>query len=214
MVRKMVALGVLASLPSAVYAEGHAVGLKAGALGLGLEYTYQLNDRIAFRGGINGSQFGFDDEESGISYDFDLVWDSLSVAVDVHPLKSALRLTAGLLSNDNRLEAVSRPTGNVTIGDTVYTPQQVGILEGRAAFDDGLFLGVGWDWSRNKRFGVSLDLGVLDQGKPIVTLVSSGALLSNPAFQADIAAERQELEDALADLDVVPYATLGFVFRF
>jgi hypothetical protein len=214
MIRKMVAVGILAALSSAAHAEGHAVGLKAGALGLGIEYAYDLNERISFRAGINGSQMGFDDEESGIAYDFDLVWDSVSVAVDFHPLESAFRLTAGLLGNDNRLDAASRPTGNVTIGNTVYTPQQAGTLLGRARFDDALFLGVGWDWSRGKRFGMSFDLGVLDQGAPTVTLTGTGTLFGDPSFQEDIAAERQELDDALADFDVVPYATLGFAFRF
>jgi hypothetical protein len=214
MIRKVVVASLLAVLQSPVHAEGHALGIKAGALGLGLEYTYALNDRVAFRGGINGSEIGFDDEESGIAYDFDFVWDSLSLAVDFHPLASAFRLTAGLLKNDNHLDGVSRPTTNVTIGDTVYTPQQVGTLVGRANFDDGTLLGVGWDWSRGRRFGASLDLGVLDQGDPTVTLRGTGPLLSDPAFRADIAAETAELDDALADLDVVPYLTLGFVLRF
>jgi hypothetical protein len=214
MIRKAAVVGLLAALQSPAHAEGHALGLKAGALGLGLEYTYTLNERVAFRGGFNGSEYGFDDEESGITYDFDFVWDSLSLAVDFHPLKSAFRLTAGLLKNDNRLEALSRPTTNVTIGDTVYTPQQIGTLIGRASFDDATMLGVGWDWSREKRFGVSLDVGVLDQGDPTVTLLGTGPLLGNAAFQADIAAETAELDASLADYDLVPYLTLGFVFRF
>lgn len=214
MIRKVAVVSILAALQSPVHAEGHALGLKAGALGLGLEYTYALNDRVAFRGGINGSEIGFDDEESGIAYDFDFVWDSLLLAVDFHPLSTSFRLTAGLLKNENRLQAVSRSTANVTIGDTVYTPQQVGTLVGRAGFDDATLLGLGWDWSRAKRFGVSLDLGVLDQGDPTVTLRGTGPLLSDPAFQADIAAETAQLDDSLADLDVLPYVTLGFVFRF
>src|SRR5690606_31799656 len=71
----------LAGLSSTAFAEGHAIGLKAGGLGLGLEYTYELSDRFALRGGINGSEIGVDSEESGIRYDFDVVWDSLSVGV-------------------------------------------------------------------------------------------------------------------------------------
>jgi hypothetical protein len=213
MIRQIAVLGILAALQASAHAEGHAVGLKAGALGLGLEYSYDVSERISLRAGVNGSEIGFDDEESGIAYDFAWVWDSLSLAVDFHPRQSALRLTAGLLSNDNRLEAESRPTSNIVIGDTSYTPQQVGTLLGRASFDDGLFLGVGWDWSRDKRFGVSLDLGMLDQGAPAVTLRGTGTLLGNSAFQADIAAETTQLDDSLADLDLVPFLSLGFVFR-
>src|SRR5690606_40058358 len=112
--------------PAAARAEGHAIAAKAGLLGLGLEYTYSLNERVGFRLGWNGSKLGFDAEESGIDYEFDLVWDSVSVAVDFHPLRGALRLSGGILRNDNRLDAVSRPNGTVTVGDTTYQADQVG----------------------------------------------------------------------------------------
>jgi hypothetical protein len=198
-------------------AEGHAVAVRVGALGIGPEYTYELNDRVAFRGGIYGAHLGFDDERSGIDYDFDVVWDSIAVGVDFHPLKSALRLSAGLLKNDNGLRAVARPTSNETIGDTTYTPSQIGTLNGSVGFDDTApFLGVGWDWSREKRiFGMSFDIGMLDQGDPVVTLTGNGTLLGDPAFEQDINAEEAQLQSSLdGDVDLVPYLSLGFVFRF
>src|SRR5688572_24943480 len=105
-------------------AQDHAIGAKLGSLGLGAEYTYAFNERLAIRAAIFGSQFGFDEERSGIDYEFDLVWDSLSVGVDFHPLQSPFRLSFGALKNDNGLRAVSRPTSNVEIGDTLYTPLQ------------------------------------------------------------------------------------------
>jgi hypothetical protein len=215
MLRRMT-LGLLALPASAALAEGQAFGLKVGALGLGAEYTYELTDRIALRGALYGSELGFDAEESGIEYQSDVIWDSLSAGVDFHPLKSALRLSVGFLKNDNALELVSRPTGNVTVGDTSYTPAQVGTLTGRMHFDDtATFAGVGWDWSRDARvFGMSFDLGVVDQGAPVVTLQGNGTLLGNPAFEQDINAEEAELADAASDLDIVPFVTIGFQFRF
>lgn len=206
---------ILLLVSGSVLAEGHAIGLKAGVLGLGLEYTHELSERIALRAGINGSQIGLDGEESGIDYDFDLVWESLSIAVDFHPLTTALRVTGGLLRNDNRLEAVSRSSGNVTIGDDTYTAAEIGTLTGRFGFDDtALFAGVGWDWSKRKRVGMSLDLGLLDQGAPSVRLRGSGTAFGNPAFEADIAAEEAQLAEDLDDLDLLPYLTLGLVIRF
>lgn len=212
------AVVVVALLPAVeALAEGHAVGLRVGALGVGPEYTHELNDRVAFRGGVFGSELGFDDEQSGIDYDFDVVWDSVAVGVDFHPLKTALRLSAGLLKNDNGLRAVAQPTSNQTIGDTTYTPAQIGTLRGSVGFDDtATFVGLGWDWSRDKRiFGMSFDLGMLDQGDPVVALTGNGTLLGDPAFEQDINAEEAELQSSLdGDVDVVPYMSLGFVFRF
>lgn len=214
---KLVVAALVTSMlaPAAVWADGQSVGLKVGALGLGVEFTHALTERIAVRGALYGSELGFDVEESGIDYDADVVWDSISAGVDFHPLKSALRLSAGLLKNDNRLDLVSRPTSNVTVGNTTYTPAEVGTLEGSVGFDDtATFVGVGWDWSRDKRlFGMSLDLGLVHQGDPAVGLRGTGQLLGDPAFQQDIDAEIAELESQL-DLDVIPFLTLGFQFRF
>jgi hypothetical protein len=216
MIRRLTML--LLALPSgAALADGHAVGMKLGGLGLGAEYTYTINERFAFRGTLYGSQLGFDSEESGIQYEFDMFWDSLSAGVDFHPLKSAFRLSAGLLKNDNGFDALSRPTSSVTIGDTSYTPAEVGTLVGSVGYSKGTatFLGLGWDWSRDKRlFGMSLDLGLLDQGSPRVTLRGTGTLLGNAAFEQDLAAEAAELTDAMDDLELAPYLNIGFLFRF
>jgi hypothetical protein len=211
-----IALAGICLLPSAVWAGDNAIGIKTGALGLGVEYTRNLSDRWAIRGGVNGSQVGFDGEESGINYQFDVVWDSLSIGVDLHPFKSPFRVSAGILRNDNGLNGESRPTSNVTIGATSYTPAEVGVLTSTVGFKQTApFLGLGWDWSRKKRhFGMSFDMGVLDQGSPRVTLRGSGTLLGDPAFQQDIAAEEAQLRDSLSNLDLLPYLTVGFVIRF
>jgi hypothetical protein len=211
-----ITVALLALPTSAAFADGHAVGLKVGALGLGAEYTYSLTDRIALRGALYGSQLGFDAEESGIDYEFDVVWDSLSAGVDFHPLKSALRLSLGIMQNDNRLELFSRPTQSVTIGNETYTPSQIGTLTGAMEFDDtATMAGIGWDWSRDKSlFGMSLDIGVVDQGSPVVTLRGNGTLLGDSDFEDDIAAEAIELANEAEDLDLVPFVSLGFQFRF
>jgi hypothetical protein len=210
------ALALFVLPASAAFADGHAIGLKVGALGLGAEYTYQLSERFSVRGALYGSELGFDGEESGIDYDFDVVWDSLSAGVDFHPMKSPLRLSVGLLKNDNALELTSRLSGNVEVGDTTYTPAEVGTLTGAIGFDDtATYAGLGWDWSRKRQsFGMSLDIGLLDQGDPLVSLQGNGTLLGDPAFQQDIDDEEAELIDSASDLDLVPYLTVGFQFRF
>ena len=206
----------LLTLPASLaLAEGRAVALKVGALGFGAEYTHELTDRIAVRGGLYGSKLGVDFEESGIEYEADVVWDSVVAGIDFHPLKSALRLSAGLIKNDNALELVSRPTAPQTINDETYTPAQIGTLEGGVVFDDtARFVGLGWDWSRDKRlFGMSFDIGLIDQGDPRVVLRGTGTLLGDPSFEQDIDAEAAQLQDDI-DADVVPFFSVGLQFRF
>jgi len=209
-------LGALLTVHCAARAEGHAVAAKAGLLGLGAEYAYALNERIGLRAGFNGSDFGFDGEESGISYDFDLIWDSLSLGVDFHPRSGPFRVSAGVLSNDNGMRATSRISGNTVVGGTTYTPAEVGTLRAGVFFKSTApYVGIGWDWSRSKRrFGVSFDMGLLSQGSPRVALSADGSLISDAAFLADLEDERIELESGLDSLDLVPYGTLGLVFKF
>ena len=71
MLLRAMTLGLLALPTSAALGEGQAVGLKVGALGLGAEYTYELTERIALRGGLYGSQLGLDADEGGIDYEVD-----------------------------------------------------------------------------------------------------------------------------------------------
>src|SRR5262245_47128787 len=130
------ALIVVSLLPMAAWAGDNAIGIKTGALGLGVEYTRNLSDRWAVRGGINGSRIGFDGEESGINYQFDFVWDSLAIGADLHPFKGPFRVSGGILRNKNGLDGESRPTSNVAIGNNTYTPAQVGVLTTTVRFKD------------------------------------------------------------------------------
>jgi hypothetical protein len=208
------ACGIL--MAGAARAENQELAAKIGAFGLGVEYGRAINDRITLRLGLNGGGFGFGAEESGISYDFDVSWESLSATVDFHPTRTAFRITGGLLRNDNTLDAVSRVSSDVLVGGNVYTSAEVGTLTARTSFPGTApFAGVGWDWSKSKRFfGLSFDLGLLDQGAPKVSLTADGGLVADSQFAGDLATEQAELKDSLKHFGLVPYATLGFVFRF
>jgi hypothetical protein len=197
-------------------AQNHAISAKAGALGLGLEYAYSFSDRWAVRLGPYGSNASTDQEEAGIEYEVEVRWDSFSLALDLHPFTGAFRLTAGVLQNNNVVSAQSRATRDVMIGDDFYTPAEIGTLRAGIGFDNDVapFLSLGWDWSRTRRFGIALDFGVVSQGTAMVNLTADGTLTGNPVFEADLAREEAELEEALNDLEVLPFVTLGIVFRF
>lgn len=219
--RKQRALLVLAAAGAAFSApaagERHSVGLKAGLLGFGVEYAYAPADRWAVRGGLNAARLGFDTRESGIDYDVDLVFDSVSLAVDFHPSGGALRVSAGLLRNENRFDVESRSRGQITIGGDVYDASEVGVLLGRVDFDEHApFVGIGWDASRRRgrRIGWSLDVGLLRQGSPRVALTATGPISELPELQSDLAIEEAELADSVDDFKLAPYGALGIVIRF
>jgi hypothetical protein len=196
-------------------AENHSIGARVGLLGLGVEYSYRLSDRLTVRGGLNGSGFSFNESESDIDYSFDLDFDSVYAGIDVHPLKGKFRVSVGALRNDSGLSATSLLTQTLTIGGTTYQAADVGTLVGRVGFDSTApYLGFGWDWLRNKKVGVALDVGMLSQGSPVVALGATGPIANDPGFISDLATERAELQQELDDLDLYPYAMFGLVVRF
>lgn len=209
--------GLLATFlaTSATAQQEHALGAKIGLLGVGLEYTYRINDLISARASLNGSSYSFDDSKSGIDYSLSLDFDSIAVGVDFHPGEGATRFSIGLLSNDNAINASSNPTQTFDIGGTTYTAAEVGTLRAGIGFDSTApYASIGWNWMREKSFGITLDIGVVSQGSPGVTLSADGPILGDPQFADDIAAEELQLEEDLDDFDLYPFATLGFIFRF
>ncbi len=213
---RLILLAALLLTSGLAQAQNHSVAARAGMLGLGAEYGYAINDRLGVRFGLNGGRVGSELDDTDIEYSFDLNWDSVSASVDFYPTARAFRVTGGILRNSNRLDLVARPTQDVTIGDQTYTPEQVGELRGRIGFQrTAPFLGVGWDRSRlNQRFGMSYDLGVLRQGSPRASLTASGELAGDPAFAGDLEAERRDVQDSVDGFELMPYVTIGFVFKF
>jgi len=198
-----------------VLAQDQTVGARIGGLGVGIEYSYRLSDRIALRGGLNGWGLDFTDFEAGIEYDFSLDLDSFSVGVDVHPMKGPFRVSIGILRNDNALHAIRTPTTPLAIGSSVYQPSDIGSLIGSVRFDKAApLVSVGWDFRYEKKLGVTLEFGVVDQGPPIIALGATGLISSDPQFIQDVERERIELEDAFAGFDFYPFAMLGMAFRF
>jgi hypothetical protein len=209
----LVAVGLVICTEAA--AEDHTIGGRVGLLGVGVEYSYRLNDRIVFRGGLNRSGLSFDETESGIDYTFDLDFDTLYAGVDVHPLKGKFRVSVGAMQNDNGLSATGLLSGTVEVGDSTYQASDIGTLYGGIGFDSvAPYFGFGFDWLHDKKVGLALDIGVLRQGSPRVTLGATGPISADPGFQSDVATERAELQQSLDDFDLYPYAMLGFVVRF
>lgn len=214
---RIAAILVLLGAPLTANAEGFALTLKGGTLGFGLEGTKSLSSRTNLRVGINNYTYDFDATESGIAYDFELELRSYSLLFDWHPLASAFRVTAGLFSNKNEFNMGATSTGSQTIGNTTYTASEIGALSGQVSFKSGApYIGVGWGnaVAKDKGFGFNVDLGVLFQGSPEVTLAATGTAASSGSFQSDLRREEQELEDDLDSFKTYPVVSFGVSYRF
>jgi hypothetical protein len=191
-------------------------GVKAGTLGLGVEGTWRPLPYMDVRFGAN--QFDYTDtrSETGVVYDAELNLDNYYVTGNFRFPLSPFRVTAGVYSNGNEVNAVSGDNGAIiVIGGDPYPSDLVGTLSVRGSFDStSPYVGVGYDFSLFGKVGMNLDFGVLWQDSPKVDIASDGILSGNPTFEASLEAERQELEDNLSDYKVWPVISLGFVVNF
>lgn len=209
------ATALLTLMAAGAAAEDLAFGVRAGTLGVGVEARWNALPWLDVRGGLNGFDYHEDGSQAGINYDGTLRLRSLQATANAHLPLSPLRVTAGLVLNDNELRMKSEDNAIYEIGGETYSAAEAGTLQARAAFN-GLapYVGLGYDLELAGRWGLNFDVGVLFQGEPSVTLTSNGQLRDDPAFVAALERERLELADDVDDLETYPVATLAFYFNF
>ena len=210
----VIALAVLA-MGDAKADTDFGIGLKAGTLGLGIEASWQPLPYIDIRIGANAYDYEDSGSQAGIPYDATLSLDNLYATGNFHFPVSPLRITAGVYSNGNEIRMLNDERLDLTIGGITYPGAGIGTLSSVTTFDStSPYLGLGFDFTLAGKVGLNLDLGVLWQGEPGVTLDASGALNQDPAFQAALETERLELEDEMSDFKAWPVVSLGVVYKF
>ncbi len=189
-------------------------GAKAGTLGLGLEATWRPVPYLDLRAGLNKFDYDMSGSQAGIDYGADLELDSMYVTANFRVPLNPLRFTVGVFSNGNEASLASQ--GPITvIGGSTFLPSEIGTLRSTTSFESTApYLGFGFDFRAFDKVGISLDLGLLWQDSPIVTITSDGTLAGDPTFEAALEMERQELENALEDFKLYPVISLGFAVNF
>lgn len=193
------------------------VGVKAGTLGLGLEAIWRPIPFVDVRVGANSYEYGYDGAQAGITYVGTLNLDTVYATGNFHFPLSPFRITAGLFSNGNEFEFASVDSAIFDIGGEPYNLADVGSLTSVVSFDGTApYVGIGFDFTVLDKVGMNLDVGVLWQGEPDVSMQASGLLaqLNDPTFLAFVEIERQQLADDMSSFKAYPVVSLGFVFNF
>lgn len=210
-----VALSALVLAPAAQAQTGLFIAPQVSSLGIGGEVGYRLNDYLGVRASAHtlGMSRSFNPDD--VEYNGKLRLQSFGGTVDVFPFGGSFRVSGGLRVNDNRADFSATPSSSVNIGGTTYTPSEVGRLNGRVSFNGmAPYAGIGWQTSvltPNLYFGV--DLGVMFQSSPKVTLTSTGGLATG-AFAADLERERRRAEDKLDAFRLYPVISFSLGYRF
>jgi hypothetical protein len=190
------------------------VGVRAGTNGVGGEVGVRILPGVVLRGVGQGYDYGYSQTIDGIAYDGTLKLGSYGMQADFRPPVVPFYLTAGIFANDNQFDLIATPATNVVIGNTSYTPAQVGTLNTKATFDEiAYFLGAGVKLEVGA-IETALEAGVYYQGDPTVVYTSTGLLASNPAFQTDLALESAKIVDELDAARYWPMVTLQGRYKF
>ena len=189
------------------------VGLPGVVLGFALPVSDNLTLRTDFSslGTRTSSRV-----ESGIRYDARLSTDRIGAFVDWHAFSGRFRLTAGITSNDFRVQLGAFGAGRaITIGSNTYTLQASDRFDADIAFPRATpYLGIGWGHRGGSTgLGVHADIGV-SLGRPTVATRVSGNLSVAPTIAADVAQEEAQLRDAVRRIRAVPQITLGADYKF
>jgi hypothetical protein len=197
------------------------VGVKAGTLGLGVEGRWSPLPWLSLRVGANSYDYDDNGAQAGINYDATLALDSVYATGNFRFPLSPFRLTAGVFSNGNEFLMQSQDGGNTSfnLGGSTFNASDVGVLQSVTSFSSTApYVGFGYDFEIFGKVGLNLDLGLLWQGDPDVTLEATGLASAPPALQAELLpaleAERLELEDELSDFKAWPVISLAFVYNF
>ncbi|MDH5512691.1 MAG: hypothetical protein OEY27_05685 [Gammaproteobacteria bacterium] len=198
---------------AAVQAGDTGVNMKAGTLGIGVEISRSFSDRFSIGVGFNSYDHKTTDEASGINYDFIFELQSAAVLANFHPFGGTFRFTGGVLFNNNELDLTGKPSGSAyVINGTSYPAATVGDLTGKLTFNSTApYLGIGWGNRPGAKVGLSVDIGVLNQGSPKLALATTGSV---PGLAADLEQERRSAEEDLSDFKWYPVLSLGVYFRF
>jgi hypothetical protein len=191
-------------------------GLSGGTQGAGPEVAYRAGEYFALRANVGYLPYNRDQTVNQISYSGKLKLNSVGVVADWYPVGGGFRISAGARSNNNKIDLAATPANPVTVGNSTYTPAQVGTLSGTVKGNDFapmLSLGYGGALARGFTFGA--ELGVMFQGSPKVqNYRATGMLASDPTFQSDLQIERARVQDRVHSYQYWPIAQIELLYRF
>lgn len=209
----------LVLLPAAAWADG-SIGVRAGTLGLGLEFSYPISQKLGVRLNADSYKYTRNFNQSDIDYDAKATLKTGSLLLDWYPFASNFRISAGPMYNGNKLGLTGKPTGGTyTINGATYQASDIGTLDGTVDFKKfAPYAGIGYGRPIGSGLSLTFDFGVVFQGSPQATLTATCGPTAPPGtcsqLQSDVAAQQQTANDDLKNFRYYPVVTLGLAYTF
>jgi len=191
-------------------------GLVGGTQGLGPEVAYRGGEYFGLRANAGYAPYNRDQTIDQITYSGKLKLNSFGAAIDCYPMGGGFRLSAGVRSNNNKVDLIATPASSVTVGNNTYTPAQVGTVSGTVKANEfAPTLSLGYGGTLAEGFTIGVELGAMFQGSPkIQNYQATGMLANDPTFQSDLQIERARVQDKVHSYQYWPIAQIELLYRF
>src|SRR5690625_28949 len=193
-------------------AQTFSIGARAGTLGPGVEISTQVFPYLNVRAGANYLAYARNIEVSDLEVTVDadsrLQLSSGSLLVDYLPFSKVLRLSGGLVYNNNNITSVVMPTESYTIEGKTFSPERIGSIDAKIRHGNRLqpYLGLGLGNPSTGRITPTLDLGFLYTDAPSLSMHGHGMI-------APTAGQAADLEAAFYSFKWYPVVAVGFSVR-
>lgn len=203
----------------------HGFALEASTLGLGADYVVGVGEHFQVRIGGNAFDISYSIDGSSattagkLDYEGDLKLTTAGPTIDWYPTGNSFRISIGLYWNDNRIQnraTCNEPSGNCGLGFSVFDRATLGTITADISFARfAPYIGVGLgNPLKQEGFSFLLDVGVMYQGSPNVSLSSDGACNSNSLCREELKREEQDVQEDLKVFRFYPVINFAMGYRF
>ena len=210
-----------------------ALAFRTSTLGLGADVGLRVADHLNLRIGFSGFNYSRTVSDGNIPYIGVLRLRSLQALADWFPGHGGFHLSPGLLLYDgNRVTANALFSKDqiLSSGTNRFTSDPSDPITGAAKSSmrkvaPMIVAGFGSLVPRTRRFGISVDFGVVFQGLPSTSFVMLGSacdpkgrncskVAADSDIQSDIREGQQTMQDDLSIMKYYPIASVSLGYRF
>lgn len=206
---------LFSGVPNASSQKGMALSVQLGTLGAEVGFLKSITPKLNGRIAANFLSYSLSGESGGedpVAYDVDLKLLSFGILADYYPFANGFRLSGGLLLNNNLIKASADAVKNYTFDEDVYTPEDIGTLTGKVKpglpVTPYIGIGLGNPVGSDKKIGFFMDLGIVYQGSPDVTLEADKDTMIYPSIKNE-----EIVEEDLKGLQIHPVLQIGMSFK-